>query len=245
MFNIIEKLTDAWKTRTNREDDSKIDFWVFKLTPIRVVLRKGIEKAIEGLRLGKTIDVGAGSLLYKDLLKEKGAEYYSTDLYSDHKELDYKYDIVDLGFEDNSFDTVFCNQVLEHVSETDMALSELRRVIKEDGTLVIGVPFYFYMHAMPHDYYRFTEYGLRHVLEKAGFEIESMSCYGGFFSAFIEPANIIMTAPFNKIKYLRDVMCVVNYVLFVQPPLFLDKLLKMESRFPNICIAVCKPVTKT
>jgi 2-polyprenyl-3-methyl-5-hydroxy-6-metoxy-1,4-benzoquinol methylase len=48
--------------------------------------------------------------------------------------------VVELGFRDESFDVVLCNQVLEHVPEDRTGFRELRRVLRPGGLLMIGVP---------------------------------------------------------------------------------------------------------
>lgn len=52
-------------------------------------------------------------------------------------------DINELPFEDETFDCVICAEVLEHIPEHEKALSELVRVLKPRGQLVVSVPRYF------------------------------------------------------------------------------------------------------
>ncbi len=49
--------------------------------------------------------------------------------------------ITDMSFEKGSFDNIVCSEVLEHVEDDTKAVSELRRVLKAGGTLVVTVPF--------------------------------------------------------------------------------------------------------
>ena len=51
-----------------------------------------------------------------------------------------KADVCKLPFENNIYDLVFCNHVLEHVQEDQKAMSELYRVLKKGGTLIAQVP---------------------------------------------------------------------------------------------------------
>jgi ubiquinone/menaquinone biosynthesis C-methylase UbiE len=46
----------------------------------------------------------------------------------------------ELPFSNNLFDVVFCSHVLEHVADENKSLSEMKRVLKNDGTLIIGMP---------------------------------------------------------------------------------------------------------
>ena len=50
-------------------------------------------------------------------------------------------------------------------------LSEINRVCKLNGQLLITVPFVWDEHEVPYDYGRYTSYGLKHVLEIHGFEV--------------------------------------------------------------------------
>jgi ubiquinone/menaquinone biosynthesis C-methylase UbiE len=68
----------------------------------------------------------------------KNLDYISADLYSPI--VDVKADILDLPFEDESFDIVFCNHVLEHIVDDKKAMSELFRVMKKGGWGILQVP---------------------------------------------------------------------------------------------------------
>lgn len=74
-----------------------------------------------------------------------------------------------LGLADAVFDVVLCTEVLEHLPEPQKALDEMFRVLRPSGTLLLTTRFLFPIHDAPHDYFRFTKYGLRHLLRQ--FEI--------------------------------------------------------------------------
>jgi SAM-dependent methyltransferase len=69
--------------------------------------------------------------------------------------------VYDLPFEDESFDIVLCMVVMEHLEDPRKAISEMRRVLKQGGSIIVSVPFLFPIHDAPGDYWRFTKYGLR------------------------------------------------------------------------------------
>lgn len=79
------------------------------------------------------------------------------------------YDGIKLPYEDHSFDHVFCTEVLEHVPDPAVFLADLNRVLRRDGTLILTVPWSARLHYLPHDYGRFTRFGLMALLERAGF----------------------------------------------------------------------------
>lgn len=70
--------------------------------------------------------------------KMKNLKYISADLYSPI--VDVKADILNLPFENESFDVVFCNHVLEHIVDDNKAMSELYRVLKPGGWGIFQVP---------------------------------------------------------------------------------------------------------
>ena len=70
--------------------------------------------------------------------KMKNLDYTSADLFSPI--VDVKADILDLPFDDESFDIVICNHVLEHIEDDRKAMSELCRVMKKGGWGILQVP---------------------------------------------------------------------------------------------------------
>lgn len=70
--------------------------------------------------------------------KMKNLNYTSADLFSPI--VDVKADILDLPFEDESYDIVFCNHVLEHIQDDRKAMSELYRVMRKGGWGILQVP---------------------------------------------------------------------------------------------------------
>jgi SAM-dependent methyltransferase len=71
-----------------------------------------------------------------------------------------------LGIRDGSFDVVLCTEVLEHLPEPQRAIDEMFRVLVPGGLLLLTTRFLFPIHDAPHDYFRFTKYGLRHLLRR-------------------------------------------------------------------------------
>ncbi|WP_179005108.1 class I SAM-dependent methyltransferase [Winogradskyella forsetii] len=68
----------------------------------------------------------------------KNLDYTTTDLLSPIA--DVKADICDLPFEDNSYDVLLCNHVLEHIPDDTKAMQELYRVMKPDGYGIFQIP---------------------------------------------------------------------------------------------------------
>jgi SAM-dependent methyltransferase len=86
-------------------------------------------------------------------------------------------------------------QVLEHVPEPATVLAELHRILTSGGTLYLTVPLVWELHELPHDYYRYTGEGLRHLLEGAGFT-----------SIEVEPRNDCFTTLAQLMRNVRWAM---------------------------------------
>ena len=88
---------------------------------------------------GKRVLHFAPEPIFKEILSGSGAEYYDVDL--NPWKATYKCDITNIGFENDYFDFILCNHVLEHIVDDNKAMSELYRVLKPGGVALLTVPF--------------------------------------------------------------------------------------------------------
>ena len=86
----------------------------------------------------KVLHIAPEQEFLRKFKKMKNLDYTSADLFSPI--VDLKADILDLPFEDESFDVIFCNHVLEHIIDDKKAMSELYRVMKKGGWGILQVP---------------------------------------------------------------------------------------------------------
>jgi len=153
----------------------------FSLTPAGLTLLQALKPLIRDHCRGRVLDAGAGRGAYRDLLLKSAENYVGMDV-GRNLATDVVGDAQRLPFSSDSFDTIFCSQVLEHVPEPWLALTEFERVLKPGGKLILSVPHISWLHNEPHDYYRYTQHGVSFLLGKAGVKIHDVSAAGGLFS---------------------------------------------------------------
>lgn len=128
---------------------------------------------------GKVLDVGCGSQQYRQFLNYR--QYFGIE-WSVDKRPPVVADVTQIPFCDGAFDSALCTEVLEHLPEPGRCLDEIHRVVRPGGSVFVTAPMTVHTHSEPHDFYRYTEYGLRYLLEKHGFEIVTLRRLGGVVS---------------------------------------------------------------
>ena len=141
------------------------------------------ERALRAHANNVLLDLGCGFVplygIYKDLVSEAICVDWPNTLHkSPH--LDETWDLNQpLRAPDAQYDTVLLTDVLEHIAEPAALMAEIARLLKPNGKLIVGVPFYYWLHERPHDYYRYTEFALRRFCEKNGLTVITLEPYGG------------------------------------------------------------------
>ena len=215
--------------------------WYFLQHPQVYRVLQETRRALREHARGNTLDLGAGRLTYRRVICECGRDiqYTSLDVDRVHDELDVVADVCrGTGFDNAQFDTVFCSQVLEHVAEPGVFLAEAARVLRPGGRLIMSVPFLFYLHGLPHDYWRFTPAGVEQLARAAGLKVLETRPTGGLV-AFL--AMLPFTAAMMVLGFLPPALLA---PMFITSPVFaaLDRLLDTSSRFPaGVLLVAQKP----
>ena len=133
---------------------------------------------------GTLLDIGCGRMPYRSLLTSAPSQverYIGLDIEgSPHGQHDMVFDGQTIPLPDHSVDTAMATEVLEHCPEPTRLLREIRRVLKPDGLLFITVPFFWPLHEVPYDFYRYTPHAIRFHLEQAGFENINLRAHAGW-----------------------------------------------------------------
>jgi predicted SAM-dependent methyltransferase len=151
------------------------------------------------------LDVGAGTCLYRQNFVHcdyrahdfKQYEGYISDSEGLYGTIDYVSDINSIPVADSSFDVILCTEVLEHVPEPIAALSEMARILKPGGRLLLTAPAMSGLHQLPYHFYSgYTPFWYRHFCEKFGLKVTEISPNGGFFKLLAqECARVAWTMP--------------------------------------------------
>jgi 2-polyprenyl-3-methyl-5-hydroxy-6-metoxy-1,4-benzoquinol methylase len=191
--NFYEHFAEEFDARMNRYEVTK---------RLRIVF----EEALTGhdLRGRRLLDAGCGTGLFSRVAVERGAAVTSLDV--GHRLLEQVArktqservvgDVAALPFDDGTFDYVICTEVIEHTLEPERAVTELVRVLRPGGTLVLTTPNKVWHPAIrlatklrlrPYEgienWVSFR--GLRRWLERSGMELTR---YGGFNALpFVHP----------------------------------------------------------
>jgi SAM-dependent methyltransferase len=139
-------------------------------------LQRDLARYLPLLR-GYTLDLGCGNAPYRHLLVNV-SHYIGYDR-DKLGRAGVVGNAVALPFAAQSFDSVLCTQVIEHVSEPWRVFDEIARVLRPGGRMLLSAPQAWRLHEQPHDYYRFTRYGLTYLTERASLCVRAWSAQGG------------------------------------------------------------------
>lgn len=190
---------------------------------------------------GTTLDLGAGLVGHTDHAAAGTPPRHVVTLDIDTAlRPDVTGDAHALPFADETFDTVVASQVFEHLHDPFVAASELCRVLKPGGRAVVAVPFLYFLHQLPHDYFRYSANGLRSLFEPTDLRIEELIGYGNRLTVV---ADLLLTSTPGSSVPRRAVRSVRRRVLPPRPatprPAVARALQRFhQPEFPNGYVAV-------
>ena len=131
----------------------------------------------------RVLDAGAGDQPYRQHFAHcdyEAADFEKVD--RSYAKSTYVCDLSAIPVADAYFDAILFNQVMEHLPEPLDVLRELHRVLRPGGRMICTAPLFFEEHEKPYDFYRYTQFAWRHLLGKAGFEIQKLGWMEGYLS---------------------------------------------------------------
>lgn len=132
-------------------------------------LSRDIARSLQAYATGRLLDVGCGEKPYRGLAS--GVQEWVGFDDPSNPAADVHGHAQALTFDDSSFDTVLCTQVVEHVRDPEAVIAECARVLRPGGALIISAPQYWEVHEAPNDFFRFTPLGLQMLVEKSGLHV--------------------------------------------------------------------------
>lgn len=95
----------------------------------------------------RVLHIAPEMIIADQFIKHGFANYTCGDFFAEGQHADYSHELVkhmdvqNLPFDDNSFNLIICNHVLEHVYDEEKAMKEIYRVLNRGGTAILQVPF--------------------------------------------------------------------------------------------------------
>jgi|YelNatPaOPRAMG01_1025707.scaffolds.fasta_scaffold14612_4 SAM-dependent methyltransferase len=191
---------------------------------------------------GKMIDLGCGDMPFREFLINQVDSYDSLDLWPQVENVTFVGDIEDMSMiEPCAYDSAICLEVLEHVPNPQQAIKEIYRILKPSGVVLFSVPHLSRLHHIPHDYFRFTPYGLTHLLQLAGFDVVDIQAKGGIFCFLGHQLSIIIMSICGEMPYLiRKIALAVTKHCITLPCYKMDQIWDPDRLFALGYVAVAR-----
>ena len=163
------------------------------------------QKKYAFLYKGVVLDIGGRDRGLFKKPKQEVKKWIFADIESTHNP-DIVLDVANMNnIFDKSIDVINAIELFEHVEKIEDGLRECYRVLKDDGLMIISVPFLFQIHGDPYDYQRWTIEKWRMELKKYNFKINKIEIMGRVFTLLADIIRNIFNSlprPVNRISYL-------------------------------------------
>jgi SAM-dependent methyltransferase len=190
-----------------------------------------IEDAVSGFAASlppgaRVLDAGAGEGNYRAYFTAQrytGLDLGVGDAAWDYSRLDVVGDLTALPFAPGTFDASLNVVTLEHVREPARVLAQIACALAPGGRFLLIAPHEWEEHQQPHDYFRYTRYGLDYLLRQAGFAGIEIRPVGGFF-------RLLSRRMFNALQFFPGPLMLLAAIFFVPPALVLPLLDPLDRR---------------
>jgi len=236
--DIADRLTE---NRRAFDRDSRGKWWHGFLSAGTYQIDRAVRTRLLSVAKGRLLDVGCGSMPYRELDGAAVDHYTSLDIEPRVPGVDIVADIQAMPqVESRSFDTILCSEVLEHVARPCSAAAELARVMRPGGFVVVTAPHLSRVHEAPNDYHRFTKYGLIELATSAGLEVIEATEVGSAFSFLAHQLSAALILPIWHIPVVKWIALVLASTIFTLPALALDRVPGVRRILPLAHVMVAR-----
>lgn len=201
------------------------------------------------------VDIGGGSSPYYNIFANKSEKYIAVDLAQslpkkENRQIEQVIGVAEnIPLEDAVSEIVLCNQALEHVQDSVLSVAEIYRILKPGGKFIGSVPHISPVHLEPYDFRRYTDLGVKQLLENAGFVDIKVEGNGGVYStvALILAMDWMLSArqenKSQKLLMFRALLLAPLVGFLNAIAIVLDRFLGDKQRTPaNLCWTATKPL---
>lgn len=147
------------------------------------VLSEVYEAMLKKHASGRLLDLGCGNVplyeMYRNYVTDNMCIDWSNSLH-ENPFIDDEFDLNEpVPFESEQFDTILCTDVMEHIAHPANLMREIARLLCPKGKLLLSVPFMYWLHEEPYDYFRYTEYALTNYCKQNNLTILELESFGG------------------------------------------------------------------
>jgi SAM-dependent methyltransferase len=178
---------------------TKLDLYI-----IRTSIENSIKTILPRLK-GTLLDLGCGHMPYKPLFTSEqtavtkyiGLDLEDNPIHKNKPDITWKEDKIPL--DDETIDCAIATEVFEHCPDLKKVMSEINRVLKPDSLLFFTVPFFWPLHEVPYDEYRYTPFSLNRILMDSGFSNIELKPLGGWDASLAQMLGLwARRRPMNK-----------------------------------------------
>ena len=174
----------------------------------------------------RVLDAGAGEGKFATAFARQqyiGVDLGIGDTNWNYARLDTLADLERLPFLDNTFDACINIVTLEHVREPAAVVQELYRTLKPGGIILLVTPHEWEEHQQPHDYFRYTRFGMEYLLNKAGFTEMVVEPAGGYF-------RLLSRRLLNGLQFFPGLWVIPAAVFLIPPAMLLPMFDGLDDR---------------
>lgn len=139
---------------------------------------------------GDVLDLGCGLVPLFGVYKDYATKITCVDWPNTLHPCDYLDASVDLTlplpFADETFDTIILSDVAEHLPNPALLWSEMARLLRDGGHVIMNVPFLYWAHEVPYDYFRYTSYALTHYAQTNGLKVVELNPLGSGIEVWVD-----------------------------------------------------------